>query len=90
MFAVSESFGLSIPTVPTGKPKNTETNGCSNMAMEIFYITSGCLGQHSFVSGSNWVSSCSILAMPLSVHIYWHTKKRASITLSLWIGLWSV
>ena len=33
------------------KPKQPETNGCSNMAIEILYIGNGCLGKHPFVSG---------------------------------------
>ena len=36
---------------PTWKPKQPETNGCSNMAIEILYIGNGCLGKHPFLSG---------------------------------------
>ena len=33
----------------TWNPKQPETNGCSNMAIEILYIGNGCL--HPFLSG---------------------------------------
>ena len=37
-------------------PKQLETNGCSNMAIEILYIGNGCLGKHPFLSGWDWGS----------------------------------
>ena len=37
--------------IQSWKPKQPETNGCSNMAIEILYIGNGCLGKHPFVSG---------------------------------------
>ena len=36
---------------PVWNPKQPETNGCSNMAIEILYIANGCLGKHQFLSG---------------------------------------
>ena len=37
--------------INTWNPKQLETNGCSNMAIEILYIGNGCLGKHPFLSG---------------------------------------
>ena len=54
---MSDSISLIPVVIPTAwNPKQLETNGCSNMAIEILYIGNGCLGKHPFLSGWDWGS----------------------------------
>ena len=46
-----ESKRMLFTKAHSWKPKQPETNGCFNMAIEILYIGNGCLGKHPFLSG---------------------------------------
>ena len=47
----TSEFKMPNRKTATWNPKQLETNGCSNMAIEILYIGNGCLGKHPFLSG---------------------------------------